>query len=325
VQRGGRSLLEQIVTLDSTRNDYRRRLDLFLSWLCAHNLSPATTEEVLLALMDFLDEMFFSGASHADGSKLLAALLDLMPKLPGCTVGLARAQRALRGWSKRAPANSRFPPPAVAILSIVFDRQLPVHSLGVLVQFLAYLRPGELLAILAGQLIPPNTTGGLEHWAILLHPVEGPLSSKFNERDESLLLDAPGWEAVSLGLSELRSRRRSHELLWPFDYASYAHEIETSVARCDLGQFGIVSYSFKHGRASHDALNRVRSLEQIKLRGRWQSDSSLQRYTKPARAQQFTNLLSPEFVEYVRRHRELLVGIFRGQSKLACPPWLSAP
>ena len=50
----------------------------------------------------------------------------------------------------------------------------------------------------------------------------------------------------------------------------------------ETGCIGIVPYSFRHGGASHDALNHVRTPEQIKLRGRWKSDSSLQRYTKPA-------------------------------------------
>eukprot|EP00972_Heterocapsa_arctica_P048005 7080248-Heterocapsa_arctica.AAC.1 len=55
-------------------------------------------------------------------------------------------------------------------------------------------------------------------------------------------------------------------------------------------------YSFRHGGASHDALNHVRTLEQIKQRGRWKSDKSLARYTKPARAQQLGNLLDSNFV-----------------------------
>ena len=239
VQQGGQSLLEQIVTLDSTRLDYRRRLEVFLGWLKALSLAPTTPDDVLLSLMDFLDEMFFCGASHADGSKLLAALLDLMPELRGCTVGLARAQRALRGWGKRAPANSRFPPPVIAVLGIVLDliwRRLPLHALAVLVQFLAYLRPGELLELQTGQIIPPSRAPG-SHSGRSFCTRSRARGAARSTSATSLLLDAPDWEAANIGLSELIHFRQSHEPLWPFDYASYAREIETSVHTCELGQY----------------------------------------------------------------------------------------
>lgn len=37
-------------------------------------------------------------------------------------------------------------------------------------------------------------------------------------------------------------------------------------------------YGLRHGGASHDTLNRLRSLQQVKERGRWVTDSSVRRY-----------------------------------------------
>ena len=44
-------------------------------------------------------------------------------------------------------------------------------------------------------------------------------------------------------------------------------------------------YSLRHGGASHDALTQERTVEQVKVRGRWGSDKSLLRYRKESRAQ----------------------------------------
>ena len=39
-------------------------------------------------------------------------------------------------------------------------------------------------------------------------------------------------------------------------------------------------YRLRHGGASHDAAARLRSIAEIKRRGRWASDSSVRRYEK---------------------------------------------
>ena len=39
-------------------------------------------------------------------------------------------------------------------------------------------------------------------------------------------------------------------------------------------------YRLRHGGASHDAATRMRTLQEIKRRGRWASDTSLRRYEK---------------------------------------------
>ncbi|MFM7985194.1 MAG: hypothetical protein ACKPKO_38340, partial [Candidatus Fonsibacter sp.] len=108
-------------------------------------MTPQEPSAVLSHLLDFLDVMFLGGASHADGSKLLAACLDLLPALRGEVVGLERVKRALKGWANRAPAHSRFPPLEAACMAVIGDllfRGLPVMGLAVLAQYLTYMRPG---------------------------------------------------------------------------------------------------------------------------------------------------------------------------------------
>ena len=81
-QSGAKTLLEKIQVLDMVREDYHTRAKLFLEWKTNHALPAATSGDViLLQLLDFLDELFLSGAAHSDGAKIYAAVQHLVPQV----------------------------------------------------------------------------------------------------------------------------------------------------------------------------------------------------------------------------------------------------
>ena len=53
----------------------------------------------------------------------------------------------------------------------------------------------------------------------------------------------------------------------------------------------------RHGGASHDLLTKSRSVEAVKRRGRWRSDSSLKRYGKETRILSELNKVAPQVIE----------------------------
>jgi integrase len=55
-------------------------------------------------------------------------------------------------------------------------------------------------------------------------------------------------------------------------------------------------YRLRHGGASHDAAEKVRTLEEIQKRGGWRSFSSVARYSKPARLNAQINALKAQDV-----------------------------
>ncbi len=57
-------------------------------------------------------------------------------------------------------------------------------------------------------------------------------------------------------------------------------------------------YSMRHGGASADIASHRRTLEQVKVRGRWASDRSLLRYRKEGRAVLEVLKFGPECVEF---------------------------
>ncbi len=215
------------------------------------------------------------------------------------------------------------------MLAIVLDmlfHSLALYAAAVLLQFLTYLRPGELMSIGGADLIPPvaSSTSHMSRWAVLLHPSDPETlsdPSKVGERDESLLIDAPGWEAMDVALSDLKKYAAPSGPVWPFSQEDYSHQVALSVNRCQLGHLDIVPYSFRHAGASHDFARGV-PLSTIKARGRWKADVSVARYAKPARAQQSAHQLDSNLSEFVIANKPLLLAIFSGLLAAPRPPWV---
>ena len=307
------SLPEQIVFLDSTARDYtaRRR--------------PLDPRVLLIAMLDFLDCMFLDGCSHSDGSKLLASVEHLVPTVKEGAYMIQRVKRALRGWDKRAPAASRLPPPVWLVMAFIGDLIYLgcwIRALCVLTHSLTYLRPGELIDLDFGQLIAPHESfPGSTLWVILLHPVGG-VGSKVGEHDESLILDTPGYEFIGNHLQRLKDRRPI--LLWEWNLAEYNAALDNFSKAAKVEAFNLVPYSMRHAGASHDVLAKVRSIAEVKLRGRWRSDSSLQRYSKPAQSQQMAHELAPEVAAFGKLTQESLDKWLSGAVPPARPPWRPA-
>jgi hypothetical protein len=171
---------------------------------------------------------------------------------------------------------------------------------------------------------PPDTEERAnEPWYLLLHSTEhSAKASKTNERDESIVIQAPGFEWIWEDLRLLKRRRLLHgqTRLWPFDDASYLAEIKRAAAA--TGQPDVVPYSFRHAGASHDLVTRERTTAEVKARGRWKSDSSLKRYGKPAKELAAKDALDPAILRYGRLVESLLAKIFKGEVAPPEPPKL---
>ena len=79
------------------------------------------------------------------------------------------------------------------------------------------------------------------------------------------------------------------------EFGKYFHG---ALASLELGHLGITVYSLRHAGASWDLLTGRRSYEQVKDRGGWRTDSSMQRYAKAARSQQLAGEMPYHIVKY---------------------------
>ena len=93
-----------------------------------------------------------------------------------------------------------------------------------------------------------------------------------------------------------------------------------TLAMFDMGLADPSLYRLRHGGASHDVAIELRSLAEVKKRGRWVSDSSVRRYSKAIRLQQAENQLSQPLQEWVAAHEPNLASYLVGRGIPAPPP-----
>ena len=166
-----------------------------------------------------------------------------------------------------------------------------------LVGFLWYFRPTELLSLTAAQVIPP-TSRRTGVWGFIIAPLESQRTSKTFQFDESVVLDWPEFPALGRALGRLLKGRTGEQAFWPFSRETFmqawvkdGQESGVSVLQPDV-------YALRHGGASHDLLHQRRTVPEVKMRGRWQSDASVRRYGKLARAMKEENRLLPSTKKY---------------------------
>ena len=160
-----------------------------------------TAEQIDEVAVELMEELYFSGGAHAEGSYLYAAIQFFFPEVfKHGSRGLPRTVRALKGFKRLAPGSSRPPLPQVALFALVGAAMfigLQSFALALLLGYNCYLRPGELLSLAPSQLIRPRQGSGTSRWALILAPEDGARASKTGEFDESVMIEMP--EAPSLG------------------------------------------------------------------------------------------------------------------------------
>lgn len=120
--------------------------------------------------------------------------------------------------------------------------------------------------------------------ALNLHPEERLETSKMNMSNESILLDSPVLPSLGMMLMKLVKVKKGNDL-FTLDYAQLRHIWEKALTLSHLPKNYAVLYQLRHAGPSHDRLHKLRSALAVKLRGRWQSDSSVRRYEQHARIQ----------------------------------------
>ena len=165
-------------------------------------------------------------------------------------------------------------------------------ALGLLVMFTAYLRPSELLLLSWGDLIRP--TRAQHHYALLLHPEEKGVPSKTGQFGDGVQLDSSLVPWLGKLLGRLAQNREEDEKLIDVTYLQLKKDMEAAMEKLKLGDASL--YRLRHGGASEDRARSLRTLEEIKKRGRWTSDNSVRRYEKSVRLQREEGRLSGEML-----------------------------
>jgi len=303
---GGRlPLLAQLAVQVPTGDPYRDYLNTFLRTMELSSVEHIPPESLDRYLSDFFDLRFMQGYAAEQGEKTLAALQHFHPEYGKFgRHSLPLTGRCLKGWRRIAPGHARLPIPWLALMAMVgqalFENQTSL-ALALLIMFFCYLRPGETMELVGDHLVPPGrlkTTSefGGPYWGIVIRPRSEHKPSKVGAYDESVLLDVDPLQWMGPVLHTMH--RLGNRSLWPFDHAKFNALFQKLSTACGFQSLMLHPYCLRHGGASHDATEQIRTVEQIKNRGRWSSDKSVKRYMKAARAQQQVHKIPEQVQKY---------------------------
>ena len=329
VPQDGKWLERQAVTA-RTQQYYSKVLDRLLPLLNAQQVSFLDAPRVDEIITAVLQEMYFEGLDGGEGTRVLAAWAHEFPEYGRHgTLSLPHASRAARAFKRLAPARSRGPIPlslAVATSMAAFHRKQFRQGVGMLLMFVCYLRPSELLTLLGRHVMRPVTqllgAGAGAVPSLLVRPFEGEGSrpTKVGEFDDSVPLDAPYLQELNVVLLRLQGQTDPNRPLFPFSYVEFKECFEQCLLDASLADLNLTLYSFRHGGPSHDRALGFRNLEAIAKRGRWMTMASVRRYEKAARIQYVLNQTPAVGQRYAAACMEVIGQVLLGNRAPLPPP-----
>ena len=224
-----------------------------------------------------------AGWDVSEGVKKIAAVTDNRPEL-GAKHALPRTRRAMQGWRNLDPGVTR-PPLAWPVIALI---ALQMAMNGHLFECLA-----DVLGIPSTRrsFWPPPQGSGEDHVAgtnVGHQPAPDMQTSKTNVHNESIMLDNK--ETLWLG-SALECASSWTGPLLPTSYADVTVAWHKSLAQLKFKKGLAVLHQLRHSGATWDRFRDYRTVLDVKLRGRWASDSSLRRCEQHALvAQEFEKL-----------------------------------
>eukprot|EP00438_Fugacium_kawagutii_P017670 Skav211267 [mRNA] locus=scaffold2429:526:2325:+ [translate_table: standard] len=286
----GQTFLEQNAVSREVATDYAVRMKQFRDYAKMNNLPINTIKNLDSSFTEYLNDMFAGGSSLGEATKTLAAVIDHMPDC-GQKGALNRSRRALQGWQRLDPGATRPPIPMELVMLValqMWEAKSRVAAVAVLLMFEGYLRPGEVLRLKEEDLVMPTAIH--PYHCLNLHPSDRMETSKVGMCDETIQLDSN----LMPWLGDLLTAMITgcpHAPMFPIQYTQLNNCWMRQLVKVGLERNHAVLYQLRHSGPSYDRSTKSRSLQDVKKRGRWATDSSVKRYEAHAKlAQEFQRL-----------------------------------
>jgi hypothetical protein len=265
-------------------------------------------------LAEFMDQLYLEGKGMNEGEKILASI-----EYHHCTLKgkMVRSRKALRGWRKEVPPESRIPVPMVLVFGMamtMLHRGHRTKALKMIMDFDTYMRPGEGIDLTVKSLVPPIKGGGKQYqwYAIVVRPFDELRPDKVGIFDNSIPLDSKDRKWLGPLLHQMAKLRKSKDSrLFDFSAEEYRKEFVTVASM--MGVPNLHPYQLRHGGAAEDLNAGTRSYQGVKARGRWQTDASVRRYTKVGKIQQLMNQLLPGGLAFCQWSVRNMEKAFKGE------------
>ena len=225
-----------------------------------------------------------TGAVTMYGYVLLRTDLNARDKsvFPKCRV-------ALRGWQREMPGKARDPVDLDMIWLIgegfLDDGEVDCAA-ALALQADAYLRPSEAVGLSSSSVVFATAgqacRGALaDAVALSIAPFEEGVPAKTGAFDDTVLLGTFGNRSWVREVA--RGAFREGPLFPGLDLTRYERGFQRITRRLGITKLGITPHVVRHSAPSTDLLNEAISLPELKKRGRWASDRSVNRYGKAGR------------------------------------------
>eukprot|EP00913_Durusdinium_trenchii_P019682 g18503.t1 len=151
--RGEKTLLEYASIKEPARKDYCRKLEGFYAFVVKYEMDIRNENLLDAALCEYAEHLYLDGEDSHYGQKLRAALEFDRPEFSReGGLALPRFKRALKGWRRLAPTQTRLPTPEMlkaCVSGIFLHKGWKEEALFNEVTFSTYARPGETLRVMA--------------------------------------------------------------------------------------------------------------------------------------------------------------------------------
>lgn len=307
------TFLEMKSISSEVQHQYHQYQSKFASFCWASGLGWPLSQDTDAVLADFLDVMFLEGKSAAEGEKVVASIEFHNINLKG---SLVRAQRALRGWRKERPPQSRLPLPrliASGMAMILMGEGKKLMALKLMVDHDTYLRPGESIELKGRDVVAPVKNSGKQYrwYSIVGRDSEDLKPDKVGVFDNTIPLNSPGREFLGeLIWKRAKSLNSKEELIYPFTSAEYRKNFQRVGEGFNLKN--LHPYQTRYGGASEDLNSGDRCHQGVKRRGRWHTDQSVRRYAKVGKVQRLMGTLSPEHMEFCQWSLKNMEKVLKG-------------
>jgi integrase len=281
----------------STRLIYKAAVDDFEQFLRRSGTKPPTTPLALDdAMEDYFSEMYFNGHSPATGRNAMHGYLLFRCPRWSATM-LAKSKRAMKGWLMRNRGMVGKPCPEAAMLllaNVYLIDERPLMAAMVVVQFDAYLRPSEALALQKCDVVPPikhDPVFGAK-WGILLAPQESGRTTKTGKTDGSIDVGGHIRPYAKEVLAAVYENVPDGPLFEPVSLGQYECSFHCGMKEAELEQLQLTPHTLRHGGPSIDRATGDRTLADIKKRGQWATMDSVARYEKEVVLQRQVSLMT---------------------------------
>eukprot|EP00438_Fugacium_kawagutii_P002019 Skav214231 [mRNA] locus=scaffold1133:6956:10370:+ [translate_table: standard] len=307
------TMLETRSVSKEVQHQYSQYLLKFENFCRVSGLGWPLRSNVDDILADFLDVLFLDGGTAAEGEKVVAAMEFSQIQLKGT---LLRCKRALKGWRRERPPQSRLPLPrliACGMAMILASQGKKLMALKLMVDHDTYLRPGESIELRGRDVVPPvRNTGQQYRWhSIIVRDCQDFKPDKVGVFDNSIPLNSKGREFLGpLLMSRVIKLNSKDDFIYPFTAAEYRKCFQVAGERLSIKN--LHPYQTRHGGASEDLNSGERDPQSVKIRGRWHTDQSVRRYGKVGKIQRLMAGLSPSQMEFCQWSQANMEKMLRG-------------